>query len=294
MTCSTKVTHKTVKVGDLDIFYREAGPNDAPAILLLHGFPTSSQMFRNLIPLLADEYHMVAPDYPGYGHSSMPSRDQFAYTFDNLAKVIDEFTEKVGLSKYALYVQDYGAPVGYRLAAKHRERVTAIVVQNGNAYDEGLDHPFWEPIKAFWREPTSREKRDALRNLITYDATRWQYIHGVKNPELVSPDGPAHDQFLLDRPGNDEIQLDLFLNYGSNPPLYPTWQAYFRTHQPPMLIAWGAHDQIFPAAGAEPYKRDLKTLDYHLLDAGHFALETNVDEIAGLMRDFLGRHVASK
>lgn len=294
MTRSTKVTHKTLKVGDLDIFYREAGPNDAPAILLLHGFPTSSQMFRNLIPLLADEYHVVAPDYPGYGHSSMPSRDQFPYTFDNLAKVIDEFTEKVGLSKYVLYVQDYGAPVGYRLAAKHPERVTAIVVQNGNAYDEGLDNPFWEPIKAYWREPTSREKRDALRNLITYDATRWQYIHGVKNPELVSPDGPAHDQFLLDRPGNDEIQLDLFLSYGSNPPLYPAWQSYFRTHQPPMLIAWGTHDQIFPAAGAEPYKRDLKTLEYHLLDAGHFALETNVDEIAGLMRDFLGRHVASK
>jgi pimeloyl-ACP methyl ester carboxylesterase len=289
MTRSTKVTHKTVKVGDLDIFYREAGPNDAPAILLLHGFPTSSQMFRNLIPLLADEYHMVAPDYPGYGHSSMPSRDQFPYTFDNLAKVIDEFTEKVGLSKYVLYVQDYGAPVGYRLAAKHPERVTAIVVQNGNAYDEGLDNPFWEPIKAYWREPTSREKRDALRNFLTYDATRWQYSHGVKNPELVSPDGPAHDQFLLDRPGNDEIQLDLFLSYGSNPPLYPTWQSYFRTHQPPMLIAWGTHDQIFPAAGAEPYKRDLKTLEYHLLDAGHFALETNLDEIAGLMRDFLGR-----
>ena len=294
MTRSTKVTHKTVKVGDLDIFYREAGPNDAPAILLLHGFPTSSQMFRNLIPLLADEYHVVAPDYPGYGHSSMPSRDQFPYTFDNLAKVIDEFTEKVGLSKYVLYVQDYGAPVGYRLAAKHPERVTAIVVQNGNAYDEGLDNPFWEPIKAYWREPTSREKRDALRNFLTYDATRWQYSHGVKNPELVSPDGPAHDQFLLDRPGNDEIQLDLFLSYGSNPPLYPAWQSYFRTHQPPMLIAWGTHDQIFPAAGAEPYKRDLKTLEYHLLDAGHFALETNVDEIAGLMRDFLGRHVASK
>jgi pimeloyl-ACP methyl ester carboxylesterase len=294
MTLSMKVTHKTVKVGDLDIFYREAGPNEAPAILLLHGFPTSSQMFRNLIPLLADEHRVVAPDYPGYGHSSMPSRDEFPYTFDNLAKVIEDFTEKVGLSNYALYVQDYGAPVGYRLAAKHPERVTAIVVQNGNAYDEGLDHPFWEPIKAYWREPTSQEKRDALRNLITYDATRWQYSHGVKNPELVSPDGPAHDQFLLDRPGNDEIQLDLFLSYGSNPPLYPAWQSYFRTHQPPMLIAWGAHDQIFPAAGAEPYKRDLKTLEYHLLDAGHFALETNVDEIAGLMRDFLGRHVASK
>jgi pimeloyl-ACP methyl ester carboxylesterase len=276
----TKVAHKTVKVGDLEIFYREAGLHDTPAILLLHGFPTSSQMFRNLIPLLADEYHVVAPDYPGYGHSSMPSRDQFAYTFDKLAKVIDDFTDEVGLSKYALYVQDYGAPVGYRLAAKHPERVTAIVVQNGNAYDEGLDNPFWEPIKAYWREPTSREKRDALRNLLTYDATRWQYIHGVKNPELVSPDGPAQDQFLLDRPGNDEVQLDLFLNYGSNPPLYPAWQAYFHAHQPPMLIAWGAHDQIFPAAGAQPYKRDLKTLECHLLDASHFALETNVDEIA--------------
>ncbi len=294
MTRSTKVIHKTVRVGDLDIFYREAGPNDAPAILLLHGFPTSSQMFRNLIPLLADGYRVVAPDYPGFGHSAMPSRDQFPYTFDNLAKVIDEFTEKGGLIRYALYVQDYGAPVGYRLAAKHPERVTAIVVQNVNAYEEGLDNPFWEPIKAYWREPTSREKRDALRNFLTYDATRWQYIHGVKNPELVSPDGPTHDQFLLDRPGNDEIQLDLFLSYGSNPPLYPAWQSYFRTHQPPMLIAWGTHDQIFPAAGAEPYKRDLKTLEYHLLDAGHFALETNVDEIAGLMRDFLGRHVASK
>ena len=224
----------------------------------------------------------------------MPPRDKFAYTFDNLAKVIDEFTEKVGLTKYALYVQDYGAPVGYRLAAKHPERVTAIVVQNGNAYDEGLDNDFWKPIKAYWKEPTSKEKRDALRNFLTYDATKWQYTHGVKNPELVSPDGPAHDQFLLDRKGNDEIQLDLFLSYGSNPPLYPKWQEYFRTHQPPMLIAWGKNDQIFPAAGAEPYKRDLKTLEYHLLDAGHFALETNGDEIAGLMRDFLGRHVATK
>jgi pimeloyl-ACP methyl ester carboxylesterase len=289
MTRSTKVTHKTVKVGDLDIFYREAGPNDSLAILLLHGFPTSSQMFRNLIPLLADEYHVVAPDYPGFGHSSMPSRDQFRYTFDSLAEVIDEFTERVGLSKYALYVQDYGAPIGYRLAAKNPERVTAIVVQNGNAYDEGLDNPFWEPIKAYWREPTSREKRDALRNFLTYDATRWQYSHGVKNPELVSPDGPAHDQFLLDRPGNNEIQLDLFLSYGSNPPLYPAWQSYFRTHQPPMLIVWGTHDEIFPAAGAEPYRRDLKTLEYHLLDAGHFALETNLDEIVDLMRGFLGR-----
>ena len=289
-----EVLHKTVKVGDLEIFYREAGPKDAPTVLLLHGFPTSSQMFRKLIPALGDRYHLVAPDYPGYGHSSMPSRDKFHYTFDNLAKVIDAFTETLGLTKYALYVQDYGAPVGYRLASAHPERITAIVVQNGNAYDEGLDNDFWKPIKAYWKEPNSTEKRDALRGFLTYEATRWQYTHGVKNPELVSPDGPAHDQFLLDRKGNDEIQLDLLLSYGSNPPLYPKWQAYFRKHQPPMLIAWGKNDQIFPAAGAEPYKRDLKTLEFHLLDAGHFALETNGDEIARLMREFLGKHVAGK
>ncbi|MDR3635626.1 MAG: alpha/beta fold hydrolase [Isosphaeraceae bacterium] len=286
------VRHKTVKVGDLDIFYREAGPKDAPAVLLLHGFPTSSQMFRKLIPALGDKYHVVAPDYPGYGHSSMPPHDRFAYTFDNLAKVIDEFTGKLGLTKYALYVQDYGAPVGYRLAEAHPERITAIVVQNGNAYDEGLDNDFWKPLKAYWKEPNSKEKRDALRALITYEATRWQYTDGVKDPELVSPDGAAHDQFLLDRKGNDEIQLDLFLSYGSNPPLYPKWQAYFREHQPPVLIAWGKNDKIFPADGAEPYKRDLKTLEYHLIDAGHFALETDGDTIARLMRDFLGRHAA--
>jgi len=208
--------------------------------------------------------------------------------------VIDEFTEKLGLTKYALYLQDYGAPVGYRLAVKHPERITAIVVQNGNAYDEGLDNDFWKPIKAYWMEPKSQEKRDAIRGLVTYEATKWQYTHGVKNPQLVSPDGAAHDQFLLDRKGNDEIQLDLFLSYGSNPPLYPSWQEYFRTHQPPVLIAWGKNDQIFPPAGAEPYKRDLKTLEYHLLDAGHFALETNGDEIARLMREFLDKHVAKK
>jgi len=289
-----RVQHKTVKVGDLDIFYREAGPIDAPALLLLHGFPTSSQMFRNLIPALGDKYRVVAPDYPGFGHSSMPLPDTFAYTFDNLAKVIDEFTEKVELKRYALYVQDYGAPVGYRLASTHPDRITAIVVQNGNAYDEGLDNDFWKPIKVYWEEPTSKGKRDALRGLLSYDATKWQYTHGLKHPEFVSPDGAAHDQFLLDRAGNDEIQLDLFLSYGSNPPLYPKWQAYFRQHQPPVLIAWGKNDKIFPAEGAEPYKRDLKTLEFHLLDAGHFALESNGDEIASIMRDFLGKHVAGK
>src|SRR5262249_22162582 len=294
MIQTTKVAHRTVKVRDLDLFYREAGPKDAPAVVLLHGFPTSSQMFRNLIPALADQYHLIAPDYPGFGHSSMPPRDKFAYTFDSLAKVIDEFTEKVWLTKYALYVQDYGAPVGYRLASQPPERITAIVVQNGNAYDEGLDNDFWKPLKAYWKEPNSKEKRDALRGFLTYKATQWQYTHGVKNPELVSPDGAAHDQFLLDRKGNDEIQLDLFLSYGSNPPQYPKWKEYFRTHQPPVLIAWGKNDQIFPAAGAEPYKRDLKTLEYHLLDAGHFALETDGDTIAGLMREFLSKHVAKK
>ncbi len=286
-----KVRHKTVKIDDLDIFYREAGPKHAPAILLLHGFPTSSQMFRNLIPALADRYRVVAPDYPGYGHSSMPSREEFAYTFDNLAKVVDKFTERVGLTKYALYVQDYGAPVGYRLASQHPERITAIVVQNGNAYDEGLDNEFWKPIKAYWNEPISKERRNAIRNLLTYDATKWQYADGVQDPELISPDGAAHDQFLLDRPGNDEIQLDLFLSYGSNPPLYPKWQEYFRNRQPPVLIVWGKNDKIFPAAGAEPYKRDLPTLEFHLLDAGHFALESNGDEIAALMREFLARRV---
>lgn len=293
-TPAVKVLHKTVKLGDLDIFYREAGPKDAPAILLLHGFPTSSQMFRNLIPTLADKYRVVAPDYPGYGHSSMPMHDKFDYTFDNLAKVIDEFTEKVGLAKYTLYVQDYGAPIGYRIASGHPDRITAIVVQNGNAYDEGIDNDFWKPIKAYWKEPQSKEKRDAIRNLLSYEATKWQYTTGVKDPASVSPDGAAHDQFLLDRKGNDEIQLDLFLSYGSNPPLYPKWQEYFRKHQPPMLIVWGKNDQIFPAEGAEPYKRDLKTLEFHLLDAGHFALESNGDEIAAIMRDFLGKHVGKK
>jgi pimeloyl-ACP methyl ester carboxylesterase len=291
---ATTVRYRTLKVSGLDIFYREAGPKNAPAILLLHGFPTSSQMYRNLIPLLADRYHVIAPDYPGFGHSSMPARDKFTYSFDNLAKVIDEFTEKVGLKNYALYVQDYGAPVGNRLAVMHPARITAIVVQNGNAYDEGLDNDFWKPIKAYWNDPHSKEKRDALRVFLKYDATKWQYTQGVKNLELVSPDGPAHDQFLLDRTGNDEIQLDLLLSYGSNPPLYPKWQDYFRTHQPPMLIVWGKNDPIFPAACAEPYKRDLKTLEFHLLDAGHFALETNGPEISRLMNDFLGKHLIRK
>jgi pimeloyl-ACP methyl ester carboxylesterase len=288
-----KVAYQTVKIDGLDIFYRESGPKDAPAILLLHGFPTSSHMYRNLIPALSDNYHLIAPDYPGYGQSSAPPRDQFTYTFDNVAALIDKFTETIGLSNYALYVQDYGAPVGYRLAAKHPERVTAIVVQNGNAYEEGIDNDFWKPIKAYWKEPT-QANRDVLRVALTYDTTRWQYFNGARDKTSISPDGPVHDQYLLDRKGNDEIQLDMLLSYGSNPPLYPKWQEYFRKYQPPLLIVWGKNDQIFPAAGAEPYKRDLKTIEFHLLETGHFALEEDGDTIAALMRAFLGKHVNKK
>lgn len=283
------VLHKTVKVDGLDIFYREAGPKNAPTIVLLHGFPTSSQMFRNLIPKLADKYHVIAPDYPGFGQSSMPSRADFEYTFDHLATVVDHFLEKLNVQSYVLYVQDYGAPVGFRVATAHPERVRGFIVQNGNAYDEGLDNDFWKSIKEYWKNPNDSAKREALKGLLTYEATQWQYTHGVPEVERISPDGPAHDQFLLDRRGNNEIQLDLFLSYGSNPPLYPKWQEYFRKHQPPMLIVWGKNDQIFPAAGAEPYRRDIKRVDFHLLDAGHFALESSGDEIAQLTREFLNK-----
>lgn len=287
---AARVAYRTVKIDGLDIFYREAGPKDAPVILLLHGFPTSSHMFRNLIPVLADEFHLVAPDYPGYGYSSMPTVNEFAYTFDNLADVIEKFTEKVGLKEYTLYVMDYGAPVGYRLATRHPDRVQGLVVQNGNAYEEGLDNDFWKPIKEYWKEKTA-EREQPLLGLLTREATIWQYTEGFRDRETVSPDTWHLDQALLDRPGNAEIQLALFHSYGSNPPLYPKWQAYFRDYQPPTLIVWGKNDKIFPAAGAEPYKRDLKNLEFNLLDTGHFALEEDGDKIAGLMRNFLRKNV---
>ena len=285
------VHHRTITVNDLDIFYREAGNPDDPTVLLLHGFPTSSQMFRNLIPKLAENYHVVAPDYPGYGQSAMPRRDKFAYTFDNLSNIVDTFTQQLGLSSYALYLMDYGVPIGYRLAVKHPQRVTALIVQNGNAYEEGL-REFWDPIKQYWTD-NSPESRDALRDLLVLDATKWQYTHGVADTSLVSPDAWITDQYLLDRPGNKEIQLDLFYDYRTNVPLYPSWQAYLREHQPPTLIVWGKNDHIFPAQGAEPYKSDLKNLEYHLIDTGHFALETHATQIAELMRDFLDRNVTS-
>jgi pimeloyl-ACP methyl ester carboxylesterase len=282
--------HKYAKVEGLDIFYREAGPKDAPTILLLHGFPTSSHMFRNLIPALSDRFHLVAPDYPGYGNSSMPSMDEFSYTFDRLADVIDRFVTEIGLGKYSLYVQDYGAPVGYRIAVKHPERVQALIVQNGNAYNEGLDNEFWEPIKKYWKEKTDANA-DALRKLLTLEATKWQYTDGFRNIEAISPDNWMIDQLLLDRPGNKEIQLQMFYDYGSNPPLYPGWQAYFREYQPPTLIVWGKNDKIFPAEGAHPYKRDLKNIEFHLLDTGHFALEEDGEEIATYIRRFMEKYV---
>ena len=232
------------------IFYREAGPSDAPHVLLLHGFPSSSHMFRDLIPALADKFHVVAPDYPGFGHSDMPAPGAFAYTFDHLADVIDTFTARVGLDRYALYVQDYGAPVGFRLAVRHPERIRALVIQNGNAYDEGL-REFWDPIKAYWQDPTG-PNRDGLAKALELESTRWQYLQGARRPERISPDGWLIDQALLDRPGNKEIQLQLFYSYGTNPPRYAEWQAYFRRHQPPTLIVWGKNDPIFPAEGAHP------------------------------------------
>tara|TARA_R110002095_G_scaffold25573_4_gene26190 strand:+ start:1483 stop:2400 length:918 start_codon:yes stop_codon:yes gene_type:complete len=283
-----QVEYRTLKVNGLDIFYREAGPKEAPTVLLLHGFPTSSHMFRNLIPELSDKYHVIAPDFPGFGYSSAPPVTQFEYSFASLADVTEQFTEQLKLKKYSLYLMDYGAPVGFRLAAKHPERVETLIIQNGNAYDEGLDNTFWEPVKAYWKNPAP-EQGNKLRSLLTLDATKWQYTQGVRNPTLISPDTWNHVQPLLDRPGNQEIQLALFLSYGSNPPLYPQWQEYLRTHQPPTLIVWGRNDPIFPAAGAYPYKRDLKNLEFHLLDTGHFALEEEGQTIAQLMRTFLGR-----
>jgi pimeloyl-ACP methyl ester carboxylesterase len=285
------VSYHTADIDGVKVFYREAGPKDAPTVLLLHGFPTSSHMFRNLIPQLADRYHVIAPDYPGYGQSGQPAMDKFTYSFDNLATVVDKLTGKLGLTKYAMYVQDYGAPVGFRLAAAHPERISAIVVQNGNAYDEGLDNPFWAPIKAYWTDK-SEANAAKLRPLFEADATRWQYTEGFRNPALhVSPDAWILDQAYMDRPGNKAIQLELFYSYGTNPPLYAGWQAYFRKYQPPMLIVWGKNDKIFPAAGATPYLRDLPKAELHLLDTGHFALEEDGDEIARLMRDFLNRKV---
>ena len=279
------VHYSTAKINNLDVFYRDAGPKDAPVLLLLHGFPTSSNMFRNLIPRLAGAFRVVAPDLPGFGLTTMLDHKEYSYTFENLMTAVDGLVEYLGLKKYSMYVMDYGAPVGYRLALRHPERVQALIVQNGNAYDEGLLE-FWDPIKKYWKDATP-ENREGIRFLVTPKSTRWQYENGVKDTSLLDPTTWALDQLGLDRPGNDEIQLDLFYDYRTNVPLYPAFQEFFRKFQPPTLIVWGKNDFIFPAAGAPPYNRDLKNVETHMLDTGHFALETHYSEIASRIHGFL-------
>ena len=287
------VTHyRTATIEGLSLFYREAGPANGAVVVLLHGFPTSSHMFRNLIPTLADRYHVIAPDYPGFGQSAAPEHTQFSYTFAKYASLVDQLLQKLGATRYAMYVMDYGAPVGYRLALLHPERVTALIVQNGNAYDEGLG-AFWDPIKAYWADGSEAHRR-ALDFLVAPETTKFQYTDGVSDVSRIDPDNWVHDQALLDRPGNRDIQLDLFHDYGSNVPLYPEFQAFFRKFQPPTLIVWGKNDKIFPAEGAGPYLRDLPKAELHLLDTGHFALEDKLDVMAPMIREFLDRSIAAK
>lgn len=280
-----QIAYRTADVDGFEVFYREAGDRSKPALLLLHGFPTSSHMFRDLIPLLADRFHLVAPDLPGFGRSALPDRNVFSYTFDNLAKVIGRFTEVIGLDRYAIYVFDYGAPTGFRLALAHPERVTAIISQNGNAYEEGLSDG-WNPIQRYWREP-SDANRQALREQLTPESIRWQYEHGVADKTLISPDGIGLDVWYTARPGVDDIQLDLFLDYASNVALYPEFQAYFRKYQPKLLAIWGRHDPFFLPPGAEAYRRDIPAAEIRFLETGHFALETHAAEIAEVIAHFL-------
>jgi len=280
----SSVRYQKIGIDGANIFYREAGSRDAPKLLLLHGFPTSSHMFRDLIPLLADAFHIVAPDLPGFGLSDLPGR---GLTFDRIAQTIDRFTERLRLDRYALYVFDYGAPTGFRLAVKHPERITALVSQNGNAYTEGLSEG-WNPIRTYW-ENNSQANRDALRQFLAPEATIWQYTHGVPDAAFVSPDGYSLDNYYLSRPGMADVQLDLFGDYKSNVALYPTFQAYFREHRPALLAAWGKNDPFFLPAGAEAFKRDIPQAQVRFFDTGHFALETHAAEIAQTIREFLAR-----
>ena len=278
--------YQTIQVDGINIFYREAGSATSPTVLLLHGFPTSSHMFRNLIPKLADNYHVVAPDLPGFGFSDSPPRDKFKYTFENLARVIGAFTEKLGLKRFAIYIFDYGAPVGLRLALMHPERISAIVSQNGNAYEEGLSEG-WNPIQKYWKEPNAAN-RVALRDFLKPEATKWQYTHGVADASLIAPESYALDSALLARPGNDEIQLDLFLDYASNVLLYPKFQAFLKENRPPLLAVWGKNDPFFLPAGAKAFAHDNPKAKVHFFNTGHFALETHAAEIANAMKEFLG------
>jgi pimeloyl-ACP methyl ester carboxylesterase len=281
------IHYRTAEIDGCKLFYREAGDARAPVLLLLHGFPTSSHMFRDLIPRLADQYHVIAPDLPGFGFSDAPDCATFRYTFDSLSKIIDRFTQAIGVQRYAIYVFDYGAPVGLRLALAHPERVTAIISQNGNAYEEGLSEG-WNPIQKYWKEP-SEANRAALRAFLSADTTRWQYVHGVPDETLIAPESYTLDSALLARAGNDEIQLDLFGDYQSNIALYPKFQEYMRTRRPPLLAVWGKNDPFFLPAGAEAFRRDNPDAEIHLLDAGHFALESEGARIADIIRDFLAR-----
>lgn len=280
---------RTAEVNGLDIFYREAGPADGPVVLLLHGFPTSSWQYRNLIPALADRYRVIAPDYPGFGHSAVPDRSEFDYTFANYADLMKGLVDQLGIDSYAIYVFDYGAPTGFRLALMAPEKVSALIVQNGNAYEEGL-RDFWDPVKKLWAEDTA-ENRQALTPVFADEAIRSQYTHGVRDPARLDPDSWLHDSTQLARQGNWDIQLDLFRDYGTNVTLYPQFQTFFRTHQPPTLIIWGRHDLIFPPDGAYPYLDDLPKAEFHLLDTGHFLLEDQFDVAVPIMRDFLDRSI---
>jgi pimeloyl-ACP methyl ester carboxylesterase len=306
----SEVSYNIEKIDKLDIFYREAWDRTKPTILLLHGFPTSSHMFRNLIPDLAKKYHVIAPDYPGYGNSSMPLVSEFDYSFDNMAIIVEKLITKLEIKKYSLYLMDYGAPVGFRIASNAPEKVESLIIQNGNAYDEGIDNNFWEPIKEYWKDKDAVNKgldnawwinvknaynnqnmsnEDALKFLLSEGATKWQYTNGVKDVSKISPDTWNTDQMLLDRKWNQEIQLKMFHDYGSNPPLYPLWQKYFMDYQPATLIVWGDKDEIFPSEWAHPYKRDLKDIEFHLFDTGHFALEENGAQISKYIQEFLQR-----
>jgi pimeloyl-ACP methyl ester carboxylesterase len=289
---TTVIAHRRVKVEDLEIFYREAGPTTGPNLLLLHGFPTSSHMFRNLLPALSDRYRVVAPDLPGFGFSDAPDRQQFRYTFEHLSEIVGRFTDVIGLNRFALYLFDYGAPVGLRLALAHPERITAVISQNGNAYEEGLSER-WNPIQGYWRDPTDAN-RAALRDFLKPATTKWQYLHGVQDATLVAPEAYELDSALLARPRNDEIQLDLFLDYATNVALYPRFQEYFRTRKPPLLAVWGKNDPFFLPRGAKAFERDNPSAEVRFYDTGHFALETHAAEIASAIGDFLTRALTSR
>lgn len=287
-TKHTAVTYNTVKINDIDVFYREAGDKIKPTILLLHGYPTSSHMFRNLITDLSVQYHVLAPDYPGFGRSDQPKIKDFDYTFDHMALLVEEFLEKMKVDKYSIYLMDYGAPIGFRIASKYPDRIESLIIQNGNAYEEGL-RDFWIPIKKYWNDYTV-ENGKALAGFHSPDGLKWQYTHGVEDVSKISPDNWHVDLQHLSREENNAIQLAMFYDYRTNVPLYPKWQKYFRDHQPPTLIVWGEHDYIFPAEGAHPYKKDLKNLEFHLLNTGHFALEEKGEEIAGYILQFLKKN----